>query len=182
MERIKLTNGSTITLKRGDITVQSVDVVVNAANAYLAAGGGVSGAIHRAAGPGLKDECDDIALKRGMLKPGQALVTGGHDLDAKWIVHALGPQWQGGSAGEPATLAATYRAAIELADQQRARSVAFPSISTGIFGYPVAQAASVAIDAVSQALEHAGNVREIVFVLFDADTHAAYSRVLQQRA
>lgn len=180
MDKLNLANGSSISLRRGDITTVVADAIVNAANAYLAAGGGVSGAIHKAAGPGLKDECDSLALSHGPLKPGEAVMTKGHLLPASHVIHALGPKYSADPTDAP-TLARTYSSSIELADQQSLRSVAFPSISTGIFGYPLKEAARVAIDAVSNALERASHVRDVVFVLFEDATYEAYETELASR-
>lgn len=179
MDKLALANDSTIALARGDITTFSADAIVNAANAYLAPGGGVSGAIHRAGGPELTEECADLSLKRGLLSTGESVITGGHQLPAAHVIHALGPIWHAGESGEAAALARTYRGAIELADENGLATVAFPSISTGIFGYPVDLAAPIALEAVSHALESAAHVREVVFVLYDEATFGAFSAALQ---
>ncbi len=132
----------------GDITRLAVDAVVNAANASLLGGGGVDGAIHRAAGPGLLDEC----RAQGGCAPGEAKLTRGHRLPARWVVHAVGPVWHGGDDGEDATLARCYRRALELAAGAGARSVAFPSISTGAYGFPLERAARIALREVRDGL------------------------------
>lgn len=181
MNTIALANGSTITLVRGDITTADTGAIVNAANAYLASGGGVSGAIHRAGGPALTEECADLSLSRGPLTTGESVITGGHDLSAAHVIHSLGPVWNGGGGGEAAALDRTYRGAVELADETGLASVAFPSISTGIFGYPLELAAPIALDALSKALERASHVREVVFVLYDEGTFAAFSAALAER-
>jgi O-acetyl-ADP-ribose deacetylase (regulator of RNase III) len=157
---------------RGDITTEQVDAVVNAANSGLRGGGGVDGAIHRAAGAErLAAACRAI----GGCPPGRAVVTDGFDLPARFIIHTVGPVWRGGSAGEPETLASCYRSALAAADQVGARSVAFPAISTGVFGYPPEQAAQVAVTTVRAA---ATDVSVVRFVVFDQATLARYLELL----
>ena len=155
-----------------DITAEQVDAVVNAANAQLAGGGGVDGAIHRAAGVAqLRAACRAI----GGCPPGQAVVTDGFDLPARFIIHTVGPIWHGGTSGEPETLASCYRTALSLADEIGARSVAFPAISTGVYGYPADLAAAVAVTTVGAADTDVTLVR---FVAFDAATLELYRRLL----
>jgi len=160
-----------LTVVTGDLTAQAVDAVVNAANEGLRRGGGVCGAIFAAAGPGLDAACAPLAP----CPTGDARVTPGFGLPARFIVHAVGPVWQGGHADEPALLARAYRRAIEVATGVAARSVAFPAISTGIFGYPLEDAAEVAVATVRAT---AGSLDEVRFVCFDAATRAVYDRVL----
>lgn len=159
-------NGVAIECRKGDITAQpDIDVVVNAANAELRPGGGVAGAIHRAAGPGLDRECRALAP----IRPGEAVITGAHNLPNKWVVHCLGPVY---GRDEPADrlLSSCYRNALLLAEKKGSGSIAFPAISTGVFGYPVEPAARVAIETVLQTLPQLSAVRKIRFVLFsDAD-------------
>jgi O-acetyl-ADP-ribose deacetylase (regulator of RNase III) len=152
---------------RGDICAQDVDAIVNAANSALAPGGGVCGAIHAAAGPELAAACRAL----GGCPTGSAVATPGFALPARWVVHAVGPVWQGGDAGEAELLASAYRRALEVADEVGARSVAFPAISTGIYGYPLDAATDVAVRAVRDA---ATGVELVRFVCFDAATAAAY--------
>lgn len=162
---------TTLVAVQGDITAETTDAVVNAANSALARGGGVCGAIFAAAGPDLDAACAAVAP----CPTGEARVTPGFALPARWIVHAVGPVWHGGDHDEPALLAAAYRHALAAADSVGARSVAFPAISTGIFGYPLDAATAVAVDAVRGADTAVELVR---FVCFDAATLAAYERAL----
>jgi len=157
----------------GDITAERVDAVVNAANRRLTGGGGVDGAIHRAAGAGrLQAACRSI----GGCLPGHAVVTDGFDLPARHIIHTVGPVWHGGTVGEPETLASCYRSALAVADAVGARSVAFPAISTGVFGYPPGLAAEVAVTTVRAADTDVNLVR---FVAFDAATLSRYLELLE---
>lgn len=164
----------TVEAARGDITRQpDVDAVVNAANARLMPGGGVAGAIHRAAGPGLARECRPLAP----IAPGEAVVTGGHDLPNRWVIHCLGPVY---GQDEPAAelLAACYSNALRLAEARGIGSVAFPAISTGVFGYPAEEAARVSVEAVRRAAPELDRVRLIRFVLFDERMRRLFSRAL----
>ncbi|MBE0417619.1 MAG: macro domain-containing protein [Coriobacteriia bacterium] len=170
-----------ILLARGDITRVVADAIVNAANAELRPGGGVCGAIHAAAGPRLAQASAEYRREHGSLLPGQTAITPGFELPARFVIHALGPVWHGGTTGEATALASAYRNSIELADTHELTSVAFPSISTGVFGYPVELAAPVAIGAAAEALEGARHVRDVTFVLFDQATYVAYERALRER-
>jgi O-acetyl-ADP-ribose deacetylase (regulator of RNase III) len=152
-----------------DITALDVDAIVNAANEGLLAGGGVCGAIHRAAGPELEVACRQVAP----CPTGEARITPGFRLPARWVIHAVGPVWHGGHGGEPALLASAYRSALALADRQRLRSVAFPAISTGIFGYPLLAATRVAVDTVRDCLARETSVKEVVFACFSPEVLAA---------
>jgi O-acetyl-ADP-ribose deacetylase (regulator of RNase III) len=151
----------------GDITQERVDAIVNAANSSLLGGGGVDGAIHRAAGPGLVEACRAL----GGCPEGDAKVTPGFDLPARWIIHAVGPRWRGGGAGEAETLAACYRNSLARADEVGAASVSFPAISTGIFGYPLDAATDIAVATVRSTPTRVEAVR---FVCFDRTTLQAY--------
>lgn len=167
--------GTRLVLLRGDITVQDVEAVVNSANPALTPGGGVSGAIHRAGGPELTRACAAVRRERGPLSPGEAVLTPGGNLRARWVVHTVGPIWRGGRHGEAENLARAYRASLELCLACGARSVAFPSISTGVYGYPVEEAAPVALGAIRAFLEgNPGRLAEVRLVLFSAPDFAAY--------
>ena len=159
---------------RGDITVLDVDVIVNAANRSLLGGGGVDGAIHRAAGPGLLAECRTL----GGCETGDATVTAGHRLAARHVIHTVGPIWRGGSEGEPELLASCYRRSVELADGLGAATMAFPAISTGVYRYPRRDAAAIAVDTL-RSLRPA-SVSSVLLVAFDAATHDLYAELLNR--
>jgi O-acetyl-ADP-ribose deacetylase (regulator of RNase III) len=167
-------SGTCLETVHADITTLEVDAVVNAANAGLLGGGGVDGAIHAAAGPGLLAECERI----GGCPPGAARLTSAHRMRCRYIIHTVGPVWQGGGHGESATLASCYRAALELAALQGVRSLAFPSISTGVYGYPADPAAEIAVATVRRTLESVTGLERVVFCCFSAADHARYLRVL----
>lgn len=167
-----------LSLERGDITRVHADAIVNAANSRLAPGGGVCGAIHGAGGPSIAVECRVHADEHGLVAPGGVAVTGAGRLSARHVIHAVGPVWHGGASGEADVLASAYRHSVQAADDLGLTSIAFPSISTGIYGYPVGKAAPVALAAVADALRGARTLREVRFVLFDAVTYAAYESAL----
>ncbi|MBV9787928.1 MAG: O-acetyl-ADP-ribose deacetylase, partial [Chloroflexi bacterium] len=169
-------NGCVLELARGNIVTQNVDAIVNAANSSLLGGSGVDGAIHRAAGPELAIEC---MMLRGC-RTGQAKITKGYRLPARHVIHAVGPRYQNGNHGEAALLSSAYRSSLALATQHQLQSIAFPAISMGIYGYPIAEGAEVALRTVIDYLnEHAG-LTLVRFVLFSDDMYNAFSRVLTQ--
>jgi O-acetyl-ADP-ribose deacetylase len=159
---------------RGDITEQEVDAIVNAANSSLLGGGGVDGAIHRAAGPELLAECRGL----GGCPPGEAKATSGYGLPAKHVIHTVGPVWSGGGSGEADTLASCHRNAIALGAELGCRTIAFPAISTGVYGYPAELAAGVAVTATREALAGQGTVERVSFVLFDERTREIFEAAL----
>jgi len=172
-------NQARLTIVQGDITRQATDAIVNAANPGLMGGGGVDGAIHRAGGPAILEECKGIVSRQGRLPTGKAVITTGGNLKARFVIHTVGPVWHGGNSGEPELLASAYRESLKVAAENNLSSVSFPSISTGAYGYPVAEAAKVAINAVAAFLkEQVTSIREVVFVLFDSATFENYSLVL----
>ena len=168
-------NHALLELTQGDITEQDTDAIVNAANPSLLGGGGVDGAIHRAGGPEILEECRQL----GGCPPGEARITGGGRLKARYVIHAVGPVYYGGNAGEAGTLAGAYRHSLELASQHGLRSVAFPSISTGAYGYPVEQAAPIALGTVIAYLREHPELELVRFVLYSTPVFAAYEEALR---
>jgi len=176
----KIFSGRVIELVLGDITRQRVDAIVNAANSTLLGGGGVDGAIHRAGGPALLDACRAIRAERGECPTGEAVLTGGGGLPARFVIHAVGPVWRGGDQGEAELLASCYRNSLRIAASHGLQTVAFPSISTGIYGYPVSLAASTALAEVASFLSiEAVAPARVRFVLFDPVTFATYAGALE---
>ena len=166
-----------IRLVQGDITRTAVDAIVNAANSSLAGGGGVDGAIHRAGGPAVMADLERRYGSGRHCPTGSAVISSGGDLPARYVIHAVGPVWRGGTSGEAELLASAYRTSLDVAAQAGARSVAFPSISTGIYGYPVELAAPVALRAVDAWIaEHPDALESVTFVLFSTDTLEAFER------
>lgn len=179
--RLVLKGGKTIEFSGpGDITRETTDAVVNAANSSLLGGGGVDGAIHRAGGPEILAECRRIVSKIGSLPAGKAVITTGGRLAAKHVIHTVGPIYHGGDAGEAEKLASCHRESIGLADECGLHSLSFPAISTGVFGYPITEAAAVAISSTVEALALANHVTTIRFILFDVATLRAYSRAAEK--
>ena len=162
-----------IQVMQGDITKQTVDAIVNAANSSLLGGGGVDGAIHRAAGPGLLVECRLL----GGCKTGEAKATNGHKLQAKYVIHTVGPVWRGGNHDEERLLASCYRSCLEVANKLRVTSIAFPAISTGIYGFPKQRAAKIAVKEVQGYI---GDIETLLFLCFDDDTARIYRELLSQ--
>jgi O-acetyl-ADP-ribose deacetylase (regulator of RNase III) len=173
-------NQTKLALKQGDITQQDTDTIVNAANSSLMGGGGVDGAIHRAGGQAILEDCKKIRAERGPLPTGQAVITTAGNMKARHVIHTVGPVWHGGDRGEPELLASAYHESLKLAAESGLSSVSFPSISTGVYGYPVAQAAKAALQTVQAFLQKDTSIKEVVFVLFDNHTYASYQRALQE--
>jgi O-acetyl-ADP-ribose deacetylase len=168
-----------LTIIQGDITHQTTDAIVNAANSGLMGGGGVDGAIHRAGGPAILEECKKIVAKQGQLPTGKAVITTAGNMKSKHVIHTVGPVWRGGSQGEPQLLASAYRESLSLADENGLTSISFPSISTGVYGYPIEKAAAIAIKEVVDFLNKPTSIKEVVFVLFDTRTYEAYAEALR---
>ena len=174
-------NQAKLRIIQGDITKQDTDAIVNAANSNLMGGGGVDGAIHRAGGPSILEECKQIVTRQGRLPTGKAVMTTGGNLKARHVIHTVGPIWYGGDKGEPELLANAYRESLELAMENQLYSISFPSISTGVYGYPVDIALRVAFGAVIVSLrQKVTSIREVVFVLFDSQTFRDYSSALKE--
>ena len=166
-----------LSIIQGDITKLEVDAIVNAANRSLLGGGGVDGAIHRAAGPELLEACRPL----GGCETGQAKITPGFRLPAKYVIHTVGPVWHGGGQGEAGLLASCYRESLRLARQHQVKAIAFPAISTGVYGYPVRQAAKIAVGEVRRFLEQDTTLEKVVLVCFDARTLDAYQQAYQDK-
>jgi len=165
-----------------DITRETTDAIVNAANSSLLGGGGVDGAIHRAGGPEILEECRQIVSKIGRLAAGNAVITTGGNLSAKYVVHTVGPIYRGGNRRESETLGSCHRESIRAADERQLKSLSFPAISTGAFGYPVKEAATIAVSSTAEALAYAKYVSVVRFILFDAGTLREYLRAAEEFA
>lgn len=165
-----------IEIVEGDITKQRVDAIVNAANSTLLGGGGVDGAIHRAAGPDLLAECRTL----GGCATGQAKITRGYRLPAQWVIHTVGPVWHGGQQGEDDLLAGCYRNSFALAEQHHLRAIAFPCISTGVYGFPMDRAARIAIRETSAHLQKSKSIEKVLLVCFGAQAHEIHSQALRE--
>lgn len=173
--------GRRLRLVEGNIVRIAVDAMANAANGGLRGGGGVDGAIHSAGGPEIMQELDRIRPQVAPLPAGQAVATGAGRLPAKYVFHAVGPIWNGGQHGEPEALASCYRVCLKLAEERGCKTISFPSISTGVYGYPVELAAEVAVGEVERFLrEDAKSVEEVLFVLFDRGAFVAYVAALEK--
>jgi O-acetyl-ADP-ribose deacetylase (regulator of RNase III) len=168
-----VTRAPAVEAVRADITTLEVDAIVNAAKASLLGGGGVDGAIHRAAGPDLLEECRTL----GGCDTGDAKATSGYRLPARWVIHTVGPVWRGGGEGEAERLASCYRRCLEIADEIGARTIAFPAISTGAFGYPPGEAAEIAVDTLRSTPT---DVERVLLVAFDAETLGLYREWLER--
>ena len=166
-----------IRLVEGDITAQHVDAIVNAANASLLGGGGVDGAIHRAGGPAILEECRRL----GGCETGDSKATGAGELAARYVIHTVGPVWRGGEHDEDELLASCHRRSLEVAAQLGCRTVAFPAISTGVYGFPVARAARIAIGTTADELDARPAIEQVTFVLFGRDAYAEFDAALHER-
>ena len=175
----KLINMTRLSLLQGDITRQSTDAIVNAANSSLMGGGGVDGAIHRAGGPAILEDCKQIVSRQGRLPTGEAVITTGGNLKARHVIHTVGPVWHGGQSGEPELLASAYRQSLRVAVANGLKSVSFPSLSTGAYGYPVELAAAIALETVIDFFYQQESLEEVVFVLFDSATYETYAQALE---
>lgn len=174
--RLLLPNSKSISFHGpADITRETTDAIVNAANSSLLGGGGVDGAIHRAGGPAILAECKQIVSKIGRLPAGHAVITTAGRLAAKHVIHTVGPIYRDGQHGEPETLASCHRESVRLADKHALESISFPAISTGAYGYPIDDAANIAVSAAAQALVATTNLKDIRFLLFDAAALRAYT-------
>jgi len=171
-------NQAKLSITQGDITRQTTDAIVNAANSGLMGGGGVDGAIHRAGGPAILEDCKKIVSRQGRLPTGQAVITTAGNMKARYVIHTVGPIWHGGDQGESGLLASAYRESLKLAAENNLSSISFPSISTGAYGYPVEEAARTAIKEVISFLKQTTSIKEVVFVLFDTRTLEAYTDAL----
>jgi O-acetyl-ADP-ribose deacetylase (regulator of RNase III) len=167
-----------IQLVKGDITKIQVDAIVNAANTSLLGGGGVDGAIHKAGGKAILEECQKIRAKQGGCKVGEAVITTGGNLPAKYVIHTVGPVWQGGNNEENRLLASAYISCLKIAVENKVRSLAFPNISTGIYGFPKDKAAKIAVSTVKSVLQSTDQVEIVVFVCFDEESYNLYRDLL----
>lgn len=170
-----------IFLVKGDITRIKVDAIVNAANSSLMGGGGVDGAIHRAGGPAILDDCRKIIAKQGGCKPGEAVITTAGNLPAKYVIHTVGPVWNNGKNNEADKLANCYRNSLALAIENTINSIAFPNISTGIYGYPKKEAAGIAIQTVTDFVFNSPNLINVHFVCFDEENYFIYQSIIDSK-
>jgi O-acetyl-ADP-ribose deacetylase (regulator of RNase III) len=174
----KTINKARLSVTKGDITQQTTEAIVNAANSSLMGGGGVDGAIHQAGGPAILEECKQIVSRQGRLPTGKAVITTAGNMKARYVIHTVGPIWHGGSQGEAELLASAYRESLQLAADNNLSTIAFPSISTGAYGYPIDAASRIAIKTVASFFSKATSIKEVVFVLFDSRTFDAYTSAL----
>lgn len=165
---------SRITLLQGDITKLDVDAIVNAANSSLMGGGGVDGAIHRAGGPQILAECRDIVTRQGRCATGESVVTSGGNLPARYVIHTVGPVWHGGNTNEAKLLQNAYSNSLKLAVENGIETIAFPNISTGVYGFPKEKAAEIAIQTVTEFLSKTDQIRQVYFVCFDQANYKLY--------
>ncbi len=163
---------------QGDITTQQVDAIVNAANSSLMGGGGVDGAIHRAGGKAILEECLQIRNRQGQCPTGEAVITSAGNMPAKYVIHTVGPVWYGGNNNEEQLLEHAYRNSLKLAEENNVRSIAFPNISTGVYRFPKDRASAIAVDTVSEFMQESEVVEEVIFVCFDEENFGIYRELL----
>lgn len=169
------TDSALLTLVLGDITEQEADAIVNAANSSLLGGGGVDGAIHRAGGPAILEECKAIRARQGVCPAGDAVITGGGNLKARYVIHTVGPVWRGGNHNEDETLARAYRNSLRLAAENNVRTIAFPSISSGVYGFPIDRASKIAVSTVKEFVRSHPTMAEVRFVVFSRSDYDVYA-------
>jgi O-acetyl-ADP-ribose deacetylase (regulator of RNase III) len=167
-----------ILLIQGDITKLKVDAIVNAANTWLMGGGGVDGAIHRAGGPVILAECREIVARQGRCETGQAVITSGGNLSVRFVIHTVGPVWHGGNSNEAELLANAYLNSLKLAIENGIETIAFPNISTGVYGFPKEKAVEIAIETVTKFLSEEKQIIQVTFVCFDQENYELYQRIL----
>lgn len=168
-----------IELIKGDITKVETDAIVNAANTSLLGGGGVDGAIHKAGGKAILDACIAIRNKQGGCKTGEAVITTGGNLPARYVIHTVGPVWNGGNKNEEVLLSSAYNSSLAIAIENNIASIAFPNISTGIYGFPKDRAANIAVNAVQQFLSGSSKIEKVIFVCFDDENYSIYKKLLE---
>ena len=171
---------SKIEVIQGDITKLAVDAIVNAANSSLLGGGGVDGAIHRAGGPAILEECRKIVAKQGSCKTGEAVITTAGKLPSKFVIHTVGPVWNGGNKNEPQLLANCYRNSLQLAIDNHCKTIAFPNISTGVYRFPKDKAAEIAVETVSEFLKGSDKIETVIFVCFDEENYELIRKLLNR--
>lgn len=172
---------TSVEVLKGDITKLKVDAIVNAANSSLMGGGGVDGAIHRAGGPAILEECKEIVAKHGGCATGQAVITTGGNLPSQFIIHTVGPVWHGGTKGEERLLSSCYLTSLKIAQDHKCKSIAFPNISTGIYGYPKEEAARISITTVLDFVNKIDAFDKVVFVCFDDENYRLYQSLIERR-
>ena len=173
-------NKTKLSMIQGDITKQATDAIVNAANPSLMGGGGVDGAIHRAGGPAILEACKQIVVQQGRLPTGRAVITTGGNLEARYVIHTVGPVWNDGQNGEDELLASCYRNSLQLAVEMEVKTIAFPSISTGAYGFPLKRAARIALLEISNFLYKDKDLEKVIVVCFDDKTTEAYEEVMME--
>ncbi|KLU61537.1 O-acetyl-ADP-ribose deacetylase [Peptococcaceae bacterium CEB3] len=179
-EEIGIFSSKRVEIRQEDITKVAVDAIVNAANNSLLGGGGVDGAIHKAGGPAILEECRRINKRQGGCETGEAVITTGGNLPAKYVIHTVGPVWYGGKQGESEKLRSCYRNSLKLARENGIESIAFPNISTGVYGYPKEEAARLAIDEIRNFLQNKDRIKKVLFVCYDRENYEIYCRLAEK--